>query len=261
MKRLLAGLAILLALPLVFAGCTRVNPGPVTTRSFDYTGFSKVEIGSAFRVEVVQSDTWSISITAQEKLFDRVSVSESGDMLQINLSWGWGTWVSSWGYQRPTARITMPELNALSISGASDGTAKGFRSSHDTNITVSGASNLEIDIEAANSRIEVSGASRLEGTLKTSGDVRAQITGASRAKLEGSARSLTLEGSGASNANMENLAVQDADVEMSGASHATVSPEDTMRVSLSGASSLSYTGNPALEAIEVSGASTIHKKS
>ena len=259
MKRILAGLAAILALPVLFAGCSQANAGPVTTRNFDYVNFDNVEVNSAFEVELVQGSNYSITVTAQEKLFDQLSVTKSGGILQINLQWGWGTWVSSWGYQRPKARITMPDLYVLKLSGASKGSAKGFQSSHDTNVFLSGASSLDVDFEAYNTQIEVSGASRLTGKVKAN-DVRLQIDGASSAQLAGSANKVNLEESGASRADLEDLTAKEVTVELSGASRATVSPTDKMSVKISGASSLTYTGSPALESIDVSGASTIHKK-
>ncbi len=259
MKRLLMAMAIFLVLPVVFGGCSQANLGPVTTRSFDQAGFANVEINSSFDVELVQASSYSIAITAQEKLFDHISVTKNGALLQINVEWGWGTWVSSWGYQRPKVRISMPDLSVLKLSGASKGSATGFQSTHDTSVSLSGASSLDIDIAAANTRIDISGASRLTGKV-TSDYLRLQIDGASGADLSGSAGSIDINESGASHANLENLAAGSVSVELSGASRATVSPKDKMGVKISGASSLTYTGSPSLDSIDVSGASTIHKK-
>ena len=260
MKRLLlAVLTAVLIVPVLFTGCSKVNPGPVTTRNLDYADFSSIHVASAFEVEIVQSSTWSVSVTAQETLFDHIDITENGGTLEINLQWGWGTWVSSWGYQRPKARIAMPELHMLSLSGASKGILEGFKSGQATGLTVSGASSLDVDMEADSSNIEVSGASHISGTIKVN-DLQLEVTGASKADLSGSAENLWLQASGASNVALERLAIADADISLSGASRGTVSPENSMTVVLSGASSLTYSGNPTLEAIDVSGASTIHKK-
>jgi hypothetical protein len=259
MRRMLVCLAVLAALPVLFAGCARGNPGPVTSRTYDNTGFSSIEVSSAFEVEIVQSSTWSVALTAQQKLFDQIAVTQSGDRLEINLQWGWGTWLSSWGYQRPKARITVPELSVLKLSGASKGSARGFKSAHDTNVFLSGASTLDIDIEATNSSVEVTGASRLTGRLKAN-DIRLEINGASNANLSGSAGTIDLDGSGASRAEFGAVTASEIKVSLSGASRATVAPKDAISVELSGASSLTYSGNPALQSMEISGASTIHKQ-
>ncbi len=260
MKKLFIVLAALATLSLGLSACSREDLGATTTKTFDNSGFSKVEISSAFEVELAQSNSYAFSITAQQKLFDQIRVTQNGDTLEINLQWGWGSWVSSWGYQRPKARISLPELNLLKISGATKGSIKGFASTtHDTDVVVSGASSLQVDYEAANANIEVSGASHVDGTIKA-GKVTVKIDGASKATLAGSASSIDLEASGASWAALEGLVASAVHIDLSGASHATVSPVDKMGVSISGASSLTYTGNPSLESIDVSGASTIHRK-
>jgi len=259
MKKLLIAMAVVLVLPLLFMGCSQANLGPVTTKDFDQKDFNNVEVNSSFQVELVQGSDYSVAITAQEKLFDHISVKQNGALLQINMEWGWGTWVSSWGFQRPKARISMPDLRILKLSGASKGSAVGFQTTYDTSVSVNGASSLDVDIAAANVSMDVSGASRLTGKVK--GDyVRLQIDGASGASLAGSAGTLDLQESGASHADLEGLNAGTVNVDLSGASRATVSPKDKMGVKISGASSLTYTGSPSLEAIDVSGASTIHKK-
>jgi hypothetical protein len=260
MKKILAALAILAVLPVLFTGCTNADPGPMTTRDFGISGFRNVEINSMFEVDLVQSDTWGVTVTAQEKLFEQIKVTQSGDTLAINLQWDWGTWVSKWGFQRPRARIALPDLAVLKLEGATKGTARGFATAeHDTDIFLSGASSIEVDYEANNARIEVSGASRINGTVKT-GALQVNIEGASSAFLNGAASTIVIEASGASNAALDTLTARAINVELSGASKATVSPTEKLSIDISGASSLTYTGNPSVESIEISGASTVHKK-
>ncbi len=258
MKKWLAALTILFIMPWLCVGCAG-DYGPVTSRNYDYTGFTRVEVSSTFEMEIIQSDTWSITIEAQEKLFDNLNVKKSGDTLEINLKWGWGSWVSSWGFKRAKARITMPYLEAVTLSGASSGTARGFRSNRGAEIYVSGASSLEIEMEAGAAKIEISGASHLTGSLQAA-SLAAEISGASRATLTGAADDLKVNASGASTAAFEELAAQKVDIELSGASRGTVAVRDSLKINLSGASSLTYSGDPSLEAIEISGSSTIHKK-
>ena len=51
------------------------------TRQFDFTEFSRLEIGNAFSYEIKQSDTYQISITANENLFDDIEVDKEGQTL------------------------------------------------------------------------------------------------------------------------------------------------------------------------------------
>ena len=254
MKKILIAMASIMVMSILFTGCVVVNAGPVTTRTFDYLGFESVDIGSAFQAEVVQSNEWRIEITAPDSLFDHLVVAVDGHTLKIGLRNN-----NSWNYRRPKARITMPELYTLKISGASIGSATGFASNHDTDVYVSGASKLDLDLGAYDTRMLVSGASHVTGHLDVH-DFRLEINGASKVNLSGSGNTLDIQASGASRVDMQNFNITDVSAGVSGASRVTISPSGKMSVSLSGASSLYYTGNPQLESIEVSGSSTIRKK-
>ena len=68
------------------------------------------------------------------------------------------------------------------------------------------------------------------------------------------------DASGASTIDAENLKVEDADVEASGASSATVSATNDLKVDASGASKISYNGEPKSIKQNSSGASSVTKK-
>jgi len=79
--------------------------------------------------------------------------------------------------------------------------------------------------------------------------------------LKGSATEAKLEGSGASHLDLSDFALDQAAVELSGASHATIQVKTKLNYSLSGASHLSYKGDPTIGEKEKSGASSAsHKK-
>ena len=49
------------------------------TEEFNFGDFTRVEVGHAFEVEVVQSDSYSVSITADDNLFKNLKVSKEGE--------------------------------------------------------------------------------------------------------------------------------------------------------------------------------------
>jgi hypothetical protein len=61
-------------------------------------------------------------------------------------------------------------------------------------------------------------------------------------------------------ADLEKLPVKDARAEVSGASRGTVDAYGKLDVYVSGASNLYYVGNPAMGIIDITGASSIHRK-
>lgn len=229
--------------------------GDVVTRELEITDFSKVEVSNAFRVEITQSDTYGVAITANEGIFDHIDAVKSGDTLKLGMK----PHLRIRGSITLEAKITMPVLKYLKLSGASRGTAKGFSSQEDFGLNLSGASVLDMGIEAGKTNLELSGASKITGNVKL-GDADMTLSGASRAELEGSANNVTLKANGASRLEMGGLTINDTDVHASGASRITVNTNGNLNIDLSGASKLEYAGNPTIRNIKVSGASKIRQK-
>ena len=108
-KVVLLGVAVLL-LSWLAAGCWGAirGSGELETRKFDYSDFTRLEVGKAFEVEVRQSDSFNVVVTLDDNLFDYLNVSKSGETLEIRMK-------SGYGYISYTARveITMSELHKL----------------------------------------------------------------------------------------------------------------------------------------------------
>ena len=165
----------------------------VVTREFDISDFTDVNVSHAFRVEITRSDTYSVAITANEKLFDHIDATKSGDTLKIGIK----PHFSIHPETTPEAKITMPVLKKLRLSGASKGTVKGFSSREDFDLHLSGASTLDIDIEAGETTLEVTGASKLSGNMEL-GDASISLSGASRVGMEIKAGKTNIKATGAS---------------------------------------------------------------
>jgi hypothetical protein len=244
-KRLALGLV---AATVLLSGCccpwtvTRVvrdinvrASGNLVTREMDFSGFKRLDISSAFVVDVTRSDTYSVVITVDDNLVDHLDVSMRGDTLYVGMDN-----ISLLGQVTLRAKITMPTLEGLQTSGASKVTATGFRSSARFDLDVSGASSFDGDID--------------------SGDVHMRVSGASSVTLDGSGGNADIGVSGASRARLEGFALQDVAVEASGASSATVNVAGRLNTAASGASTILYIGNPQLGRIEQSGASSVKPK-
>jgi hypothetical protein len=230
------------------------DAGPTTTREYHFTDFDSIDIGYAFKLEVTPADTYSITIIAGETLFDDIKVTKTGHKLEIGLDRLFFHFNMS-----PRVKITMPELRGLYLSGASEGNVTGFKSSQDFDLTLSGASELYMDMETGAFESELSGASEVSGRLiATSCDIT--LSGASQITLEGSGGNIKLEGSGASQADLELFSVNDADIDFSGATDGNLDINGRLDVALSGASYLEYSGNPTLGDFNVSGGSDIERK-
>jgi len=231
---LLASLACTLPFDFTFG-----NGGPLTrgsgnevTITPNVSGFDSLDINHAFEVDIIQSQTYSLAIEVDDNIEQYLIVDDSGGTLVLGLEDG-----RTYTDVTLKAQISMPELLALELSGASDAKFTQFESSDPFDLKASGASAASGDIEA--------------------GDVTIKLSGASDVQLEGEGRDLLLDASGASRVDLEEFEVEDATLDLSGASDVTVSVNGVLNVSASGASDVTYFGNPKLGDIETSGASSI----
>jgi hypothetical protein len=258
MKKLILSLTALLCLAaLSLAGCTSagyiVATGQVTDKTYDIQDFSGVEISNSFEYTVRQSDTYSVVISTHENIIAYLDIFKSGNTLVVRLKPG------SFTHSDLKAVITLPDLQKIEVSGASKGTVSGFQSANNFELKVSGASQLDMDLETGPASLDISGASKVTGSLKAR-DTRMVVTGASRCELDGTAGSTDIDISGASRINSPDFQMQNTSIEASGASQATIYTSGTLKVDLSGASSLNYLGHPSLAETHISGASSINSK-
>jgi hypothetical protein len=237
---LLIALIVLVAVVVLIVGAVAVYvwvlPVNLKTEEMEFSNFKAVEVGSAFEVTITQSDTYSVRVTADERIFDNVEVTQAENTLTIDFAPG-----TILGTVNAKAEIKMPVLEELDLSGATTGYVGGFSNTKPFVVNLSGASTLEM-------------------TYFEVGDVEVELAGASTLTAEGKGNNLVSVVSGASTLDFSNFPVHDASVNLSAASHAILNLDGKLDLEASGASSLEYIGEPTLGNISMSGASTVNKK-
>lgn len=214
-----------------------VGSGNVITKDYDFSGFSRVAVGNAFKVEVQQGQSYAVSVTVDDNVEQYLDVKQEGDQVRIYLK---PRLMLSLRNVRLEARITMPEVTGLDFSGATRATVTGFES------------NKRLDVE-------VSGASRVSGDI-TAGETSMNVSGASTVELRGAATGLDLEASGASTLKLADMPASDARVRASGASRIQVNVSGSLTGDASGASTVEYEGKPTNVRVDTSGASSVRSR-
>ncbi|MFC2029197.1 head GIN domain-containing protein [Chloroflexota bacterium] len=225
----------------LLAGCAPLGLGKVVTREEAITGFDRVEVNNAFKVDITQGDTFSVVVRFDSSFERRLEVVMEGNTLRIGLKDEGGD-ESKWRIQAGTreAEITMPALTGLSLSGASDGTITGFKSAQALDVGLDGASSLQGDVKA--------------------GDARFEAQGGSETTLSGSGQNLTVVADGGSTVDLSKFSTVDADVNAGGDSEVTVNASGTLDAVADGKSTVYYLGSPTLGTIEESGSSEVRQK-
>jgi hypothetical protein len=256
MKAFLAILMTVIVVALL-AGCNN-NAKEVTmvTKDFDLKGFTKIEVGGAFEVEITRSDSFKVSVAADD--FPHIRVEKIDDTLVIRRQ---GIeWFAPF-HSRPRATVTLPALTDLNISGASHGKFENFQSDDNLTATLSGASHIEArNVSVGKVEVKVTGASSLIGDIKASKDAKLEATGASRIELTGTGANAIMKITGASGAELSEFPVQNANLEISGASNAAINLNGRLDANVSGASKLLWAGSPIMGNIQTSGASSLQRK-
>jgi hypothetical protein len=191
------------------------------SRTVDYSGFDRVDVGGQWTVTIERGDAWRIALEAPVEVLDDIEVERGGSELSVEYESGWcaGCFRDD---QALEVAITLPALTSLDLSGATVASFSGF-------------TGREL-------RLDVSGAVELRGM-------------ASRFER------LTLDLSGAGRVDLGDVSVTDAEVDVSGAGNVTLRMAGgRLTGAMSGAANLEYFGSVTEEAIEKSGSVNVSRR-
>ena len=261
-----------------FSGCQKFAGDPMN-KDFNVPGaYNELEVHNAFDVTV--SDAVDvITITAGENVMPKVIVEVIDNTLKIYLK----PITNVYGGELKATIPYNANLTSVDLSGASEFRSEYGLESQKVDVELSGASNFYCDIDADEVDISISGASNffgdiwadqidmdLSGGSNINGNVAAndldlELSGASNVKLLGLVGMLKVGLTGASNIvkqiveNRYGLVCDQCEGSITGASNAYIHCDGNIRVSLSGASDLHYTGDANTTGSTTSGASNIIK--
>lgn len=106
----------------------------------------------------------------------------------------------------------------------------------------------------------LSGATRFTATQLSGSKFAIESSGAARVILDGKIEELLVDMTGASKLEAESLQTKTAEISTTGAGHAEVAVSDTLKVSITGAGKVIYSGNPKSIEKHVTGAGSIRHK-
>ena len=157
---------------------TVVGSGNLVTKEEFITDFTSVDAGNGFDVEISQSSSYSVLITADDNILDNIDVSKSGDTLKVGIDWG-----VSFDSVTLKIKIEMPEIQSLELSGGSQGKMEEISSTDPITVNLSGGSQLVGFGEAGDLLIDMSSGSQLDFTDFTGQDVSIELSGGSQATI------------------------------------------------------------------------------
>ncbi|MGB1206921.1 MAG: GIN domain-containing protein [Chitinophagales bacterium] len=207
-------------------------------KKFDFENFEELSISGWFEVLVTQSDEYDVTLVGNQKILDKLEVTERGGTLHIDFDDDSSWFSKKFENEKINVYISMPELEAVSLSGVTKAAIKDFNVNAIT-LELTGASSCKALIRADDMDIDLSGSSKLQ--------------------LAGSTESVQMDLSGATQLEAFDFRANLAEVDISGASRAEISVGESLEGEASGASVLSYKGNTPNIDIDRSGVAKVSK--
>ncbi|MEO6232052.1 MAG: head GIN domain-containing protein [Ferruginibacter sp.] len=212
-----------------------VGSGNIITENRQTGDFKGVSVGGAFEVEIHLGATTEVKVEADDNVIKDIETEVSGGVLKIS-----NRGEFSFSNTHMKVYITVPQLNSIKSSGASD------------------VKILDVVKNTGKVSFDVSGAGSIKGEVDAP-EVDAEISGAGNMTLSGRTKDYTGKVSGSGDLKTADLMSENTEVRVSGAGSAWVHASVLLKINASGAGNVYYKGGAKVEE-HSSGASTIKKE-
>jgi Putative auto-transporter adhesin, head GIN domain len=215
---------ILPALFLTACGIAESTPsasGPTGSRSFDISGFDKVELAGSDNVRIIAGSAFSVQATGPEKILERLKIEVDGSTLSIgrksrNWSMGWSNDGSA------LVTVTMPLIKSASIAGSGDMSIDRVETPEFA-ASVAGSGNLSV----GSAQVEKLGVS-----IAGSGDVT----------LAGATKNIDIAIAGSGNVKAKDVNAIDASISIAGSGNVDAHASGAASISMLGSGDVSISG-------------------
>jgi hypothetical protein len=191
--------------------------------------FSEISLRISGTVHLEQGDRQSVRVEAKPSTLEEIITEVKGRTLVIrfkstNIFW------RSFNPGRVDIYITVPEINALSVSGSGDVVADSNIKSRILDLAVSGSGDISLNNLDAE---------RVKASISGSGDI---LIGKG-----GLADELAVAISGSGNVKAEDFEAKNVEAKIAGSGSCMVRAADHLKARVSGSGNILYKGNPQID--------------
>jgi hypothetical protein len=181
--------------------------------------FDEIEISGPIKLVLRQDSSFAIKISADSNIIEQIKPDVSGQTFKVALDP-----MKYCGTDSIIIHAGIGALKLIKASGSSIIYSEGKINLADLNLDLTGAPDLNLDINAANIETEVDGAAKLT--------------------LRGQAGSHKVTSKGVLNLNAFTFVVGDYDLHIEGTGKSTINVLNDLKVNTSGATEIYYKGSP-----------------
>jgi len=226
-------------LVILIVGFFVANPVLAKEETRDLPAFTKISLRISGKVYLEQGSTQSVRIVAEDETLEEI-ITEVKDRT-LSIKFPNTNMFRNWNPGKIEIFITVPGIDALTVSGSGDIISKEIKS-RILDLAVSGSGNIDIE-------------------ELTSEQVSAAISGSGNISVSGSgvANELKARISGSGNINASGFEAEHVDVQTSGSGNCAVISNGEIKARISGSGNVNYSGNPAIDS-SVSGSGKVKKR-
>ena len=143
------------------------------TMALEVQDFSSIDFIGAWNVKITQGSTYKVEVEGPRNLLGEIELQQTGKQLSVRNDYKGG-----FGTETFTIRMTIPELEGITIAGGADLSFDGF-TGEELDVTLSGAGRIRaFNSEYKKLNVTCSGAGQLDFTDLISRDANVNLSGA-----------------------------------------------------------------------------------
>jgi len=152
------------------------NRGKEVMQEYELKGFDRIEVGGVYELNVKVGNKFSVTLEGVERDMARVDIRVENGALMLGHNKDRKRWNRHNHHDSIAAKITLPALNGIDVSGVVDGSVDGVKSDA-FELTVSGVGDIDIAGVCKNLRARISGVGDVDAENLRCDDVDVQVSG------------------------------------------------------------------------------------
>lgn len=209
--------------------------GKLITQNRSVGNFDELSAGGSFEIKLINGKEGEMTISADENLMEYIETEVDGTMLKIR-------WKKNYNISTSNTveiKLAVEQISGVTLSGSGGIESKKKLISEDFQTTVSGSSDVDLDLEVSNLKLVISGSGNMH--------------------LKGKTNHLDAAISGSGEIDAKNMDSKTAELSVSGSGDIKLRVSEQLKARVSGSGDIEYTGNPKTEDVKVSGSGEVKK--
>jgi hypothetical protein len=208
----------------------------------------RVKIEGVIDLKLRQGDTPSLRITADKRVLEKLTASQSGDTLHLETE-GRGIKIDR---SSTRAVLVLPNLREVVSEGVGSTDINGF-SGDELELTMDGAGSMKVVCDYRSLKANLGGVGSMQLWLSENDEADLDLRGAGYITLGGRSKLLKATLGGVGSLNAQQFQADSVNVELSGLGNATVTAKTNATLNLSGLGSVTVYGKPLNRNVSVDG--------